>query len=57
MKMNTIGKDERSMLKIVDFFNNSTKSDMEMEATCYWILSLLGGVSIGGIWLVSVFTQ
>jgi hypothetical protein len=55
MKMNSLRKDKRSMMKILDFFNNDTKSDM--EARCCWILSLLGGVSFGGIWLVSVLTQ
>ncbi len=36
---------------------NTNASDMDMDARCSWILALLGGLLLAGIWFISTFLK
>jgi hypothetical protein len=55
MKPNTLKADEQTVKEILNFSVNHDGSESEIDARCYWILSLVGGLLLSGIWLGSLF--
>lgn len=53
MKMNVLRKDEKSVEKILQLWDDHNESEIEIETRSCWILSIIGALSIGGILLVS----
>ena len=52
MKLNAIEKFEKPVGKT---YYQRDASEMDMDARCYWILSIMGGLSLAAIWFISVF--
>jgi hypothetical protein len=52
MKINALGKDRKLAGKILQLSDHH-EPDMEIDAKSSWILSIIGALSFGGIWLVS----
>lgn len=57
MKPNTLETDEQTVKEILNISVNNDASESEIDARCYWILSLVGGLLLGGLWLGSVFVK
>lgn len=53
MRINALGKDEKSVGKALQRWDDHSGADMEIEVKTGWILSIIGALSIAGILLVS----
>jgi hypothetical protein len=55
MKLSAIKSNEKLAKENLNFSIHHDASDIDVDIRCYWILSILGGLLLGGIWLASVF--
>ena len=53
MRINALGKNEKSVGKAFQRWNDHPGVDMEIEVKTGWILSIIGALSIAGILLAS----
>jgi hypothetical protein len=57
MKSNTLKTVQKPANEILNFSTTQDAPENEIDARCYWILSLVGGLLLSGIWLGSLFLK
>ena len=57
MKPTTLKKNDQTVKEILNFSTANDVSDSQIDFRCYWILSLVGGLLLSGIWLGSLLLK